>query len=534
MDSKDILFGEDARSRVQAGMDLVADAVKVTLGPRGRNVIININPQFGPPTIVNDGVTVARAVMPTGEFEKTGATIIKGVAEKTNDVAGDGTTTATILMQAIVKAGMQQLGNGADAVALRRGIEEGTTRLLAEIDKQTVQTDDLTSLESVATISCGDPKIGKIVAEVVHKLGVDGVITLEDGEQEDTTYELTEGLELRGGIQLPIFITHPARQVTELENVPIFVTNHDLTNGIEMVKIMEIASGHGHKEAVVIANSVNGEAMVSAVINRAQGKFTLVPIRVQAWGETGEDLLRDVAAVTGAKFFSKDEGARLPTSEQESYNWDDFGHADKLIATKERTTIIGGGGDREARIEEVEAQIPNIKVAFRKEQVKERVARLKSGVGLIQVGAVTDTELEERKLRVEDAINATKAALDAGIVPGGGSALYRAAVAVRGELEAQQIDPGYAAVLNACEAPIRQMAANSGFELSSHELKRIAGDMALIIDFTTGETIDGIAAGIIDPAKVVIAALKNAAGTAGIFLTSEVAIVPLEAKSATP
>lgn len=530
MQSNDILFGDEARKRVQAGMDLVANAVKVTLGPRGRNVILDVNPQFGPPTIVNDGVTVARAVMPKGQFEQTGATIIKGVAEKTNDVAGDGTTTATILMQAIVQAGMQQLGNGADAVQLRRAIEQTTTMLLKHLAKQTVQASDLKSLKSIARISSSDETIGNIIAKVVHKLGANGVITLEDSETEETTFELTEGLELRGGFQMPIFITNAARQIAQLDNVPIFVTDHDITNGLETIKIMELISAQGHKEAVLIANSISGEAMANCVIIRAQGKFNLLPIRVQAWGETGQDLLRDVAAVTGATFFAKEEGYRLPATSEDSYNFNHFGHADRLIATREKTTIMGGGGDREARITEVEATIPNESRAFRKEQIIERVARLKSGVGVISVGAITDAEREERKLRVEDAINATKAALEAGIVAGGGAALWRAAAAVRHM--GQNNDPGHEAVLRACEAPMRQMAENSAFELSTHELGKMLRNKKLTIDFTTGEMVDGIAEGIIDPVKVVVTALKNAAATAGQFLTSEVAVAAQESKPA--
>lgn len=533
MESKQILFGAAALKRVQAGMDEVADAVKITLGPRGRNVILNANPKFEALTIINDGVRIAREINPeAGDFERTGASIIKKVAEKTNDVAGDGTTTATVLMQAIVKAGMQQLGNAADPVALRRGIEQAAAAVLANLSEQARPTKSIEALTAVATTSCGDPALGLIIAKVVHKLGIDGVITMEDSETEDTTYDFTDGLELRGGVQLPIFITDPARQLSQLDNVPIFVTDHDLTNGLEAMKIMELAGSKGHKEAVVIANSVSGEAMTTAVINRAQGKFTLIPIRVQAWGETGGDLLRDVAAVTGATFFGKQEGYKLPSSLQDNYEWDHFGHADRLIATKERTTIIGGGGDREARIKEIEAQIPNIKVAYRKEQVKERCARLKTGVGTISVGAIGETEREYIKLRVEDAINATKAALDAGIVTGGGAALFRAATklrhADRDKANHDDTDVGRTVVINACEAPIRQMAINSSLELSSQELGKIAKYPKLTIDFTTGETVNGIESGIIDPILVVATALKNAASEAALFLTSGAAVVARE------
>lgn len=529
--TNDILFGDEGRKRVQAGMDEVADAVKVTLGPRGRNVILDVAPEYQPLSIVNDGVTVARAVNPKGSFEKRGAKIIKTVAERTNDVAGDGTTTATILMQAIVKAGMQQLGNGADAVALRQSIEAAAEEVLGALHAQKVETKDLESLVSVATISCGDPKLAKIVAEVVHKLGADGVITLEDAESEDTTSELSEGLELRGGIQLPIFITNQARQHTQLDNVPIFVTDHDLTNGLEVVKFMELCGANGQKAAVIIANSISGEAMATCVINHAQGKFTLVPIRVQAFGEQGQGLLRDIAAATGGTFFAKEEGFHLPITANDSYDWDHFGHADRLLATKDRTTIIGGGGDREARIKELEAQLPNIKVAYNKDQTKQRIARLKSGVGTISVGAITDTEREERKLRIEDAINATKAALDSGIVAGGGAALYRAAQAVK-KTQGDTLDAGFAAVLAACEAPIRQMALNSGVELGSTELGRLKAGKRLTIDFRSGEVVHGIDTGIIDPYKVVSSALRNAASEAALFLTSEAVIVNEEEPAA--
>lgn len=520
---RSIKTGDDARQSVKAGMDAVANIVKVTLGPRGRNVILDTDP-YRDPMIINDGVTIAREIEPTGEFEKIGAKIIKQVANKTNDVAGDGTTTASLLAQQIATAGMQQIANDADPVMVRRGIELAAAQIIEAVKAQKIDSDSLQMLEAVATISSGDKTLGEIIAGAVNKVGAEGVITVEDSEDDQTTSHIAEGIELRGGWVLPVFINKIARQEVVLDDVPVMVTDHDITNAVEVIKIMEAYAADGQKQGILIANSISGEALATCVVNKAQGKFTLVPIRITTWGEQGQGVMRDMAAATGAKFFSKEEGDRLPGNMSEGYDPEIFGHADRVIITKDRTTILGGKGDVDARIKELQAQLPNMAKAFEKDQVKERIAKLKSGIGVIRVAGVSEAEREERKLRVEDAVNAAKAALAEGIVAGGGAALYRASKSLDLPKIDDSTEAGFKAVIRACEAPLEQMAANSGLKLDRADLQRLVDDNNLTIDFNNGEVVDAFKAGIVDPLRVVISALKNASSTTALFLTSEAAV----------
>jgi chaperonin GroEL len=530
--STKIKTGSDARSEVKAGIDLVANVVKTTLGPRGRNIVLKTDP-YRPPLNTNDGVTIARELHAPKDkpFQEIGVEAVKAAANKTNDVAGDGTTTVTLLLQAMTTHVLQQINNDADPVLLRRGIEKAAEAVVAALQDEIVETKDLEALINVATISCGDPEVGKLVAEAVHKVGSNGVVTIEDGEGEETTSRIAEGIELRGGIQLPVFITNPVRQEADVTDVPIFVTDHDFTNGMEIVRLMETISRMGHKAGVLIANSVTGEAMASCAINKAQGKFTLIPIKVQALGEQGQAVLRDMAEATGAKFFARDEGNRLPSNPQDqndTYNPDHFGHAERVIASRDRTSIMGGAGEVEDRIKELEAQKANSKQAYEKNNIDERIARLKSGVGVIRVGGVTEAEREERKLRVEDAINASKAALSNGIIAGGGAALYRAASKVKADGLTTEEAFGLQAVVKACFEPIKQMASNSGLELDKADLKKILEDKSLTIDFYTGEVVDAFKAGIIDPSLVTLSAIKNAASQAALFAITEGAVTAAE------
>ena len=526
--STKIKTGSDARSEVKAGIDLVANVVKTTLGPRGRNIVLKTDP-YRPPLNTNDGVTIARELHAPKDkpFQEIGVETVKAAANKTNDVAGDGTTTVTLLLQAMTTHVLQQINNDADPVLLRRGVEKAAEAVVEALKDEIVETKDLDALINVATISCGDPEVGKLVAEAVHKVGSNGVVTIEDGEGEETTSRIAEGIELRGGIQLPVFITNAARQEADVTDVPIFVTDHDFTNGLEIVRLMEVIANMGHKAGVLIANSVTGEAMAACAINKAQGKFTLIPIKVQALGEQGQAVLRDMAEATGAKFFARDEGNRLPNNPQnpaDTYNPDDFGHAERVIASRDRTSIMGGAGETEDRIKELEAQKANSKQAFEKNNIDERIARLQSGVGVIRVGGVGEAERDERKLRVEDAINASKAALANGIIAGGGAALYRAASKVKADGLSVEEAFGLQAVVKACFEPIKQMAANSGLELDKADLKKILEDKSLTIDFYTGEVVDAFKAGIIDPSLVTLSAVKNAASEAALFAITEGAI----------
>lgn len=535
MSKNEVVQGADARSQIKIGIDLVADVVKTTLGPRGRNVVLDTDP-YRPPLNTNDGVTIAREIHAPADkpHQETGVKVAKAAANKTNDVAGDGTTTVTVLLQAMTTHALQQINNGADPVLLRRGIEKAAEAVVTALQDEIVETKDLEALINVATISCGDPEVGKLVAEAVHKVGSNGVVTIEDGEGEETTSRIAEGIELRGGIQLPVFITNPARQEADVTDVPIFVTDHDFTNGMEIVRLMETVTRMGSKQAVLIANSVTGEAMASCAINKAQGKFNLIPIKVQALGEQGQAVLRDMAVATGAKFFARDEGNRLPSNPQDpsdTYNPDDFGHAERVIASRDRTSIMGGAGEVDERIEELKAQRKNSKQAYEQNNLDERIARLQSGVGVVRVGGVTDTEREERKLRVEDAINASKAALSNGIIAGGGAALYRAAAKVQknSHVDLQTEDGnGLMGVVKACFEPIKQMALNSGLELDKADLKKILDDKSLTIDFYTGEVVDAFKVGIIDPSLVTISGIKNAASEAAMFVITDTVITRSE------
>lgn len=523
MSTKRVKTGDDARQVIKRGIDLVADVVKTTLGPRGRNVVLDTDP-FRNPLNTNDGVTIARELHGTNDFEEVGVKMLKAVANKTNDVAGDGTTTASVLLQSMVQHGLQQVNNGSDPVLLRKGIEKAAVAVVEALQDEIVETKDLEALTNVAIISCGDAQIGRLVAETVHKVGTNGVVTIEDSEDADTTTRIAEGIELRGGIQLPAFITNPARQEADIEKVPVFVTDHDITNGLEVIKIMEACAANGYKQAALIANSVTGEAMASCVINKAQGKFTLIPIKIQALGEQGQAVLRDMAAATDAKFYARDEGYKLPATMNDNFDFDYFGIADRIIASRDRTTILGGAGDVDERIAELEAQEKNTHKAYEKNLIKERIAKLKSGVGVIRVGGVTEAEREERKLRVEDAINASKAALSDGVIAGGGAALYRAAnkVQTQAHVDLRTEDgTGLMAVIRACYEPIKIMANNSGLELDKADLKRVLEDKKLTIDFYTGEVVDAFKAGIIDPSLVTVSAVKNAASEAALFVITE-------------
>lgn len=524
-----IAHGNDARTEIKKGIDLVSNTVAVTLGPRGRNVAIKDATGYRPPLVTNDGVTIVRSITSKDDLAGVGVEIVKEVANKTNDVAGDGTTTASVLLQSIINNGLRAIVEDTNAQAIRASLLEVANKLADNLRKQAVTIEDNAELlGAVATISCGDPMLGKLIADTVSQVGADGIVTIEDSEEFATTAHINEGIELRGGWQMPHFITDQAKQLSQLDDVPVFVTNHDVTNGAEVVKIMESVAAQGKKEAVLIANNISGEAMVACVVNWAQGKFKLLPIKVVAWGEQGTGVLRDVAAATDATFYGKDEGYKMPTSLQdEPFNFDLFGQAGRIIATKDRTTIIGTDEEGTAeRIKELNAQAQNAKRAFEAEQIKERIAKLRAGVGVIRVGGTTDAEREERKLRVEDAINAAKAALVDGIVTGGGSALYRAAAAVKSEYDKSKTtvsDEHYQALLimlRACTRPIKQIAQNAGVVLTADQLTEIKKDK-VAFDFNDEKIVDALQAGVIDPTKVVVSALLNATSAAALYLTTE-------------
>lgn len=517
--SRDIKNGLEVRDLIKKGMDKVSDTVRVTLGASGKNVVLDTN-QYADPIVTNDGVTIARELMLSDKFENIGAKLIRQVAAKTNDVAGDGTTTATILMHAIVSEGMKSINTGADAVQVRKGIEKASGEVISKIKLEAVKAESLDRLVSTATISCGDEELGRLIAEVVQKAGKEGMVTLEDSPAPGTEYESHEGMKVRGGYQFPIFVTNPESQQAVFKDVPILVTNQPLTLAPEMVRIMETAASMGKKECVIVANSIEGDALQVAVMNWMQGKFRALPVRVVAYGDTGTGLLEDVAAITGATFIDGLSGKKV-----EDITQGDLGVAKKFVATKSESTVVSDSDESKAeRIKVLKGQLKSAE-AFEKESLEERIAKMNSAMYTIKVGGVTETEQKERKLRVEDAVNATKAAMEDGVVAGGGSALYRAGTYFLGEKRRYGSDElaGYQAVLSACRQPIKQMAENASVEIGMQLLD--LSDQSKTIDFRSGEVVDAFDQGIIDPVKVVVSALENAASGAALFLTTEAGVV---------
>lgn len=514
-----------------AGIDKVADTISPTLGVRGKNVVLDTNP-FTDPVITNDGVTIARELVLEDPFENAGAKLIREVSSKTNDNAGDGTTTAAVLMRAIVAEGLKAISAGSDAVQIRRGIEAATKEIIKRIKEGAVKAEGLETLTSIATISSGSPDLGEMVAKIVNETGADGMINIEDNDLPTGTVEKLEGLKLRGGFQHPVFVTSPEAQQAMLKDVPIVVTNQNITLAHEMGKIMEAAQVDGKKEVVIIANSIESDAMATAVLNWHQKRMRALPIKVSAFGETGEGILRDVAAITGARFIDHNEGMKILSDDPEtSFKPDDLGQASKIVATKDETTIISNDQKaKKSRVKELKAlsEAKSTK-EFERESLKERIAKLQSIMFTIKVGAPTDTERGELKLRVEDAVNATKAALEDGVVSGGGSALYRAQAEPHGTIakgeHAGEEANGYYILLGACRKPLLQMAENVSAELDRSDFEAIQQDSKKAIDFTDGKVVDSFEKGIVDPAKVVIEAIKNAASGAALFLTTEASVV---------
>lgn len=514
---------DELRQLILAGIKDVADTVSQTLGPKGRNVVLDVSP-FEDPIITNDGVTIVREFNVKDKWKNIGVKLVREVAGRTNDQAGDGTTTATILFYEICKQVQKALTAETDSLALRRGIETAARAIIEDVNSQATKTDKLEDLVSIATISSGNAEIGKTVAELVNDLGPDALITLEDNTEAETVAEKTEGLRLRGGIMSPVFISATAQQQAVLDHVPVLVTNMELTTQEEMVRIMEIVAGAGKKEAVIIAERIEGAALMTAVVNKLKGQINITPIRVQAYGQIADGYLEDVAKVTGGTYFTSATGFKL-----QELTINNFGKADKVVATKEQTTIIGGDGDKDARIEELEAQIKADDMGdYAKESLTERIAKLKSTLGVIKVGGITEVERKERKLRVEDAVNSTKAALSDGIVTGGASALYRATHSALRVTDSTDEAIGQRVVVKACVRVIETLYGNSSLIMNQIDLDTIVKDSAMAMDFNAGKLVNAHKAGIIDPVKVVTSALENAAAQAGIFATTEGGLIVLD------
>lgn len=526
--AKEILFSEEARRSMLRGVDALANAVKVTLGPKGRNVVLE--KKFGSPLITNDGVTIAKEIELEDAFENMGAQLVKEVATKTNDVAGDGTTTATVLAQAMIREGLKNVTAGANPMVVRKGIDKAVRAAVTELQAIAKHVEDSQSIAQVASISAADEEVGALIAEAMEKVGKDGVITVEESKGFNTELEVVEGMQFDRGYVSPYMITDTDKMEAILDNAYILITDKKVSNIQEILPVLEKVVQQG-KQLLIIAEDVEGEAQATLIVNKLRGTFTCVAVKAPGFGDRRKAMLQDIAALTGGQVITEELGLEL-----KSTTVDQLGTARQIRVTKENTIIVDGAGakqDIDARIKQIRTQLDETTSEFDKEKLQERLAKLAGGVAVIKVGAATETELKERKLRIEDALNATRAAVEEGIVAGGGTALinvYAAVAAVNAVSGDEQT--GINIVLKALEAPIRTIADNAGQEGSviverlKHEATGIGYNAA------TGEFVNMIDAGIVDPAKVTRSALQNAASVAAMFLTTEAVIADKPEKNA--
>ena len=516
--SKLLKFDEDARRGLEAGVDKLADAVKVTLGPKGRNVVIG--KKFGAPTITNDGVSIAREIELEDPFENMGAQLVKEVATKTNDVAGDGTTTATVLAQALIKEGLRNVAAGANPSGLKRGIEKAVSAVVESIRLQAQEVNDKSQIAQVATISAADASIGEVIADAIDKVGKDGTVTVEESNTFGIELELTEGMQFDKGYLSPYFVTDSERQEAVLEDAFILFTSSKISAVHDLVPVLEKVMQSG-RALLIIAEDVDGEALATLVVNKIRGTFTSVAVKAPGFGERRKAMLQDMAILTGGTVISEEIGLKLDTA-----TVDLLGRARRIVVTKDATTIVDGAGtaaDVAGRVAQIKREIEDTDSDWDREKLQERLAKLAGGVAVVKVGAATEIELKEKKHRIEDALSATRAAIDEGIVAGGGTALVRARASVD-EL-AQKLEgdeaTGARIVANALEAPLRHIAANAGYEgaVKVQEVAQAKGSIGL--NAATGVLEDLVAAGVIDPAKVTRSALQNAASIAALLLTTE-------------
>lgn len=530
--AKDIIASEEARKKLKVGVDKLADTVKTTLGPKGRNVILD--KKFGSPQITNDGVTIAKEIELEDAFENMGAQIVREAADKTNDVAGDGTTTATVLTQAMVDEGIKNVAAGANPMAIRRGIEKAAEAAVKGLDKiaKPVKTSD--EIADVATISAGDPAVGKLIAQIMDEIGENGIITVEEGQTLGLEKEVVEGMQFDKGYVSAYMVTDTARMEAVYENVPILITEKKISSIQELLPLLEKLAGEGRKDLVIIAEDVDGEALTTLVLNKLRGTFNALAIKAPAFGDRRKAMLEDIAVLTGGQVISEEVGIKLEDAGPEL-----LGEARKVIADKDNTTIVEGRGDAHAlkeRVAQIKSQIEKTSSEYELEQLQQRVAKLEAGVGVIKVGAATEVELKEKKMRIEDAVNSTKAAVAEGIVPGGGVALIHAAKsAAELKLDAEE-QIGQNIVVRSAESPLRQIAANAGIADVALILDAInrAGDEKIGWDFAKNERADLLERGIIDPVKVTKSALVNAASAAAMLITTEAAVVELPEKENPP
>ncbi|BAW02143.1 chaperonin GroEL [Thermus thermophilus] len=532
--AKILVFDEAARRALERGVNAVADAVKVTLGPRGRNVVLE--KKFGSPTITKDGVTVAKEIELENHLENIGAQLLKEVASKTNDVAGDGTTTATVLAQAIVREGLKNVAAGANPLALKRGIEKAVEAAVEKIKALAIPVEDRKAIEEVATISANDPDVGKLIADAMEKVGKEGIITVEESKSLETELKFVEGYQFDKGYISPYFVTNPETMEAVLEDAFILIVEKKVSNVRELLPILEQVAQTG-KPLLLIAEDVEGEALATLVVNKLRGTLSVAAVKAPGFGDRRKEMLKDIAAVTGGTVISEELGFKL-----ENATLSMLGRAERVRITKDETTIVGGKGkkeDIEARINGIKKELETTDSEYAREKLQERLAKLAGGVAVIRVGAATETELKEKKHRFEDALNATRAAVEEGIVPGGGVTLLRAISAVEELIKKLEGDEATGAkiVRRALEEPARQIAENAGYEGSVIVQQILAETKNLRYGFNaaTGEFVDMVEAGIVDPAKVTRSALQNAASIGALILTTEAVVAEKpEKKESTP
>ncbi|EGT3606352.1 chaperonin GroEL [Clostridium perfringens] len=524
--AKTLLFGEEARRSMQAGVDKLANTVKVTLGPKGRNVILD--KKFGSPLITNDGVTIAREIELEDAYENMGAQLVKEVATKTNDVAGDGTTTATLLAQAIIREGLKNVTAGANPILIRNGIKTAVEKAVEEIQKISKPVNGKEDIARVAAISAADEKVGKLIADAMEKVGNEGVITVEESKSMGTELDVVEGMQFDRGYVSAYMVTDTEKMEAVLENPLVLITDKKISNIQDLLPLLEQIVQAG-KKLLIIADDIEGEAMTTLVVNKLRGTFTCVGVKAPGFGDRRKEMLQDIATLTGGVVISDEVGGDLKEA-----TLDMLGEAESVKVTKESTTIVNGRGNSEEiknRVNQIKLQLEATTSEFDKEKLQERLAKLAGGVAVVKVGAATETELKESKLRIEDALAATKAAVEEGIVPGGGTAyvnVINEVAKLTSDIQDEQV--GINIIVRSLEEPMRQIAHNAGLEGSVIIEKVKNSDAGVGFDALKGEYKDMIKAGIVDPTKVTRSALQNAASVASTFLTTEAAVADIPEK----
>lgn len=527
--AKEVRFSEDARTRMQAGIDKLADAVKTTIGPKGRNVVLEQS--YGTPTITNDGVTIAKAVELDDHYENMGAKLVTEAASKTNDVAGDGTTTATVLTQAIVNEGLKNVTAGANPVGIRSGIEKATAAAVTGLNKNSHEVKDSSSIQQIASISAANEETGKLIADAMEKVGHDGVITIEESKGIETELDVVEGMQFDRGYMSQYFVTNNDKMETNLDNPYLLITDQKIGNIQDILPVLQSIVEQG-RSLLIIADDITGEALPTLVLNKLRGTFNVAAVKAPGFGDRRKAQLQDIAILTGATVVTEDLGLQL-----KDVTIDQLGQANRVTITKDKTTIVEGKGDKTTladRIKSIRQEIDSTTSDFDREKLQERLAKLAGGVAVVRVGAATETELKEKKYRIEDALNATRAAVEEGFVAGGGTAFVNIIPEVKKVADSLQGDvaTGARIVLRALEEPLRQIVENAGLEGSVIAQRAKSEKPEVGFNAATGEWVNMIDAGIVDPTKVTRSALQNAASVSAMILTTEAVVAELPKKDA--